>query len=122
MISAVDYLQAMRVRKPARLALDCLMKDYDALIGPTTATVAPPIDNKFSGYGRPFEGSRRTVSLTGPGNVVGIPAISVPNGFGQDGLPTAIQCMRSLWTESTLIQIAMEYQSRTEWHKQRPRI
>jgi aspartyl-tRNA(Asn)/glutamyl-tRNA(Gln) amidotransferase subunit A len=36
-ISAVDYLQAMRVRKPARLALEKLLAQYDALIGPTTA-------------------------------------------------------------------------------------
>jgi len=120
MISAVDYLQAMRARRFARLALDRLISGYDALIGPTTATVAPRVDEQFSGYGRHFDGMAKTVSLTGPGNVVGIPAVSIPNGFGQDNLPTAIQFMGPAWSEGTLIDIAMEYQNRTEWHKKQP--
>jgi aspartyl-tRNA(Asn)/glutamyl-tRNA(Gln) amidotransferase subunit A len=120
MISAVDYLQAMRVRKPARIALEKLLRSYDALIGPTTATVAPHVGEQFSGYGRPLPGGNKTVSLTGPGNVAGVPAISIPNGFGSDKLPTAIQFMANPWSEATLIDIAVEYQSRTNWHKQRP--
>jgi aspartyl-tRNA(Asn)/glutamyl-tRNA(Gln) amidotransferase subunit A len=120
MISAVDYLQAMRVRKPARIALEKLLSGYDALIGPTTATVAPRIDEQFSGYGRHLPDGNKTVSLTGPGNVAGVPAISVPNGFGPDKLPTAIQFMAGPWKEATLIEIAAEYQNRTHWHKQRP--
>jgi aspartyl-tRNA(Asn)/glutamyl-tRNA(Gln) amidotransferase subunit A len=120
MISAVDYLQAMRVRKPARLALERLLSGYDALIGPTTATVAPRIDEQFSGYGRRLPGGNQTISLTTPGNVAGVPAISVPNGFGPDKLPTAMQFMANPWSETTLIEIATEYQKRTNWHKQRP--
>jgi aspartyl-tRNA(Asn)/glutamyl-tRNA(Gln) amidotransferase subunit A len=118
-ISAVDYLQAMRVRKPARLALEKLLAQYDALIGPTTPTVAPYVNQQFSGYGRHFEGGKY-VSLTGPGNVCGVPAITVPNGFGQDSLPTAVQFMGVPWGERTLIDIAVAYQSRTDWHKRRP--
>jgi hypothetical protein len=52
----------MRVRRPARLALDKLLAGYDALIGPTTATVAPRVDERFSGYGRHYAGAKKTVS------------------------------------------------------------
>jgi aspartyl-tRNA(Asn)/glutamyl-tRNA(Gln) amidotransferase subunit A len=120
MISAVDYLQAMRVRRPARLALDKLLAGYDALIGPTTATVAPRVDERFSGYGRHYAGAGKTVSLTSAGNVTGVPAITVPNGFGEDNLPTAMQFMGTVWSEKTLLDIAVQYQRRTDWHKQKP--
>jgi aspartyl-tRNA(Asn)/glutamyl-tRNA(Gln) amidotransferase subunit A len=93
MISAVDYLQAMRVRRPPRLALDKLLAGHDALIGPTTATVAPRVDERFSGYGRHYVGAEKTVSLTSPGNVTGVPAITLPNGLGEDNLATATQFM-----------------------------
>lgn len=120
MISAVDYLQAMRARKPARLALDRLLASYDALIAPTTATVAPLIDEPFRGYGRAYAGAGRTVSLQSSGNLTGVPAITVPNGFGDDGLPTAMEFMGSAWSETRLIQIADAYQQVTDWHKRRP--
>jgi aspartyl-tRNA(Asn)/glutamyl-tRNA(Gln) amidotransferase subunit A len=122
MISAVDYLQAMRARKPARLALDKVLAKFDALIAPTTPTVAPRVAEQFYGYGRHYAGSGKTVSLTSAGNLTGVPAITVPNGFGQDNLPTALQFMGSAWSEKTLIEIAVAYQKATDWHRKRPLI
>jgi Asp-tRNA(Asn)/Glu-tRNA(Gln) amidotransferase A subunit family amidase len=63
-----------------------------------------------------------TVALTGPGNVVGVPAISVLNGFGQHDLPSGMQFMGPAWSEKTLIDIAVQYQKRTDWHTRRPPI
>jgi aspartyl-tRNA(Asn)/glutamyl-tRNA(Gln) amidotransferase subunit A len=120
MISAVDYLQAMRARKPARIALDQLLGKYDALIAPTTSTVAPRVDQPFHGYGRAYPGSDKTVSLFAPGNLTGVPSISVPNGFGDDHLLTAIQFMGPAWSDAKLIGIADAYQQLTDWHKRRP--
>jgi aspartyl-tRNA(Asn)/glutamyl-tRNA(Gln) amidotransferase subunit A len=126
MISAVDYLQATRVRRPARMAMDKLLAQYDAVIGPTSGAVAGSVHGTFAGRGdstKPTESSTpRTVALTGPGNVVGVPAISVPNGFGQNNLPTGMQFMGPAWSEKTLIDIAVEYQKRTDWHKRNPPI
>jgi aspartyl-tRNA(Asn)/glutamyl-tRNA(Gln) amidotransferase subunit A len=122
MVSAVDYLQAMRARKPARIALDQLLTKVDALVAPTTPTVAPRVDEQFHGYGRRYAGAGKTVSLVSAGNLAGVPAITVPNGFGQDNLPTALQFMGPAWSEKTLIEIAGAYQERTDWHKRRPPI
>jgi len=125
-IPAVDYIQAMRVRRPARLAMDKLLGHYDAVIGPTSNAVANSVHGTFAGRGEPGatkgaeSSAPKTVALTGPGNVVGVPAISVPNGFGQHGLPTGIQFMGSAWSEKTLIDIAVQYQKRTNWHTRRP--
>jgi aspartyl-tRNA(Asn)/glutamyl-tRNA(Gln) amidotransferase subunit A len=122
MISAVDYLQAMRARKPARLALDKVLAKFDALVAPTTPTVAPRVAEQFYGYGRHYAGLGKTVSLTSAGNLTGVPAITVPNGFGQDNLPTALQFMGSAWSEKTLIEMAVAYQKATDWHRKRPLI
>lgn len=127
MISAVDYLQAMRVRKPARLAMDKFLAQYDAVIGPTSGSVAASVHGTFAGRGdstpKPGEAAApRAVALTGPGNVVGVPALSVPNGFGQNNLPSGMQFMGSAWSEKTLIDIAVQYQKRTDWNKRRPPI
>ena len=55
-------------------------------------------------------------------NLVGVPAITVPNGFGQNNLPTGIQFIGPAWSESLLIDIADKYQQATDWHKQRPKV
>jgi aspartyl-tRNA(Asn)/glutamyl-tRNA(Gln) amidotransferase subunit A len=128
MIFAVDYIRAQRVRRPARLALEKLLGQYDAVIGPTSGSVAASATGTFAGRNdppaapKPGETRPVTVALTGPGNVAGVPAISVPNGFGQHGLPSGIQFMGPTWSEKTLIDIAVQYQKRTDWHKRQPPI
>jgi Asp-tRNA(Asn)/Glu-tRNA(Gln) amidotransferase A subunit family amidase len=44
----------------------------------------------------------------------------VPNGFGEDRVPTGVQFVGSAWSEATLIAIADAYQQRTDWHTRRP--
>jgi hypothetical protein len=46
----------------------------------------------------------------------------VPNGFGQNNLPSGMQFMGPAWSEKTLIDIAVQYQKRTHWNKRRPPI
>lgn len=118
-ISAVDYLQAMRVRKLIRKALDELLAKYDALVAPTRATVAYPIGVEFE---KAYPGMGGGPAVIPAGNAAGLPAISIPNGFGQAGLPTAIQFMGRAMSEATLIAIANAYQQATDWHKRRPPI
>src|SRR5262249_13877144 len=117
-ILAVDYLQAMRARSPMKKAMDELYAKYDALIAPSRSTVANPInvdfDKSYPGVAGP--------PLIPAGNIVGQPAISVPNGFGEKNLPTGIQFTGRIWTESKLVAIAHAFQQATEWHKKRPPI
>ncbi len=56
------------------------------------------------------------------GNVAGLPAVSVPNGFGERGLPTAIQFVGRAGAENTILAAARAYQERTDWHTKRPGI
>jgi len=120
-ISAVDYLQAQRVRRLARTAIDELLAKYDAVIGPTTTAVSGPVDQPFN---RQAQGPRPSgpppIPLVAAGNIAGVPAISVPNGFGQNGIPTGLQFMGTAWSDAGLLAIADAYQKETDWHKRRP--
>lgn len=120
-ISAVDYLQAQRVRKLARQAVDELLSKYDAIAGPTTTAVSGPVDEPFNRRAQPAANSGTPpVPLVPAGNIAGVPAISVPNGFGQHNIPTGVQFIGAAWSEAKLIAIADAYQQVTDWHKRRP--
>ena len=54
------------------------------------------------------------------GNVAGLPAIAVPNGFSERGLPTSLQFMGRAWEENTILAAARAWQSITDHHLKRP--
>jgi aspartyl-tRNA(Asn)/glutamyl-tRNA(Gln) amidotransferase subunit A len=117
MILAVDYLQAMRQRGPMKKALDEVYSKYDALVAPSRGTVSYPNDKDFDKAYPRLGGGPPVIP---GGNIVGQPAISVPNGFGLKDLPTGIQFTGRVWSEGRLLSIAHAYQQATEWHKKRP--
>jgi len=117
MVLAVDYLQALRLRAPMKRALDALYAKFDALVAPTRATVAYPIGPDFD---KVYPGIGGGPAVIPAGNLVGQPALSVPNGFGENGLPTALQFTGRAFSDETLVALGAAYQSRTEWHRKRP--
>ncbi len=128
MTLAVDYLDAMRLRGPMRRALGELLSRYDALVAPTRGAVAPPIGQDFERSPGPTplpspapSSEQPSPPMTIPaGNLAGLPAVAVPNGFGDGGLPTSLQFLGGAFREDTLVAIARGYQERTDWHTRRP--
>jgi aspartyl-tRNA(Asn)/glutamyl-tRNA(Gln) amidotransferase subunit A len=119
MVLAVDYLQAMRIRGVMKRAMEELYAKFDALVAPSRSTVAYPVAVDFD---KSYPGLLSGPPVIQAGNVVGQPALSVPNGFGQQGLPTGIQFTGRAWSEGRLLQVAQAYQQATEWHRKRPPI
>ena len=118
-VSAPDYLRALRVRRPMQRALDDFLKQFDALAVPTRNTVASPIDKPFR---EGWPGVTGGANVIGPTNVVGVPGISVPNGFGVQGLPTGLSFAGRAFDEAKLVTLARVYQARTDWHRRQPAI
>jgi aspartyl-tRNA(Asn)/glutamyl-tRNA(Gln) amidotransferase subunit A len=56
---------------------------------------------------------------TRPFNVWGLPAISVPCGFTQNGLPIGLQIAGPHWREDLVLRLAHAYELATAWHKRR---
>ena len=116
-ILATDYLRALRIRTQMARAANDVLARYDALIAPTRATAAPAIEGDFRGV---LSGNARDL-MGAIGNGAGLPAVSVPNGFTEDGLPTGIQFMGRAYEENIILAAAKTYQTLTEWHTQHPK-
>lgn len=120
LVPAVDYIHAMRLRAPMRRAWAEMFKQIDLLVAPSRATVANPLDKSFADAWPDLRPKNPITSPIGAANAVGVPAISVPNGFGIAGLPTGLQFVGPAWSEDLLVAIAASYQQTTDWHKRRP--
>lgn len=118
LITAVDYLHAMRLRAPMQRAWNEMFKQYDLLVAPSRASVSYPIDRTFD---KAYP-NLNVASPIGACNVVGVPAISVTNGFGIENLPTGIQFIAAPFQEHLLVETADRYQQATDWHKRRPNV
>jgi aspartyl-tRNA(Asn)/glutamyl-tRNA(Gln) amidotransferase subunit A len=112
-----DYLRVLRLRRPAAAALDRLLAQVDALLAPTLPTVAWPADTSADQAYPEFPGG---TSIAGAANLCGAPALFLPNGFGEGGLPTSLQLTGRAHGEAVLLEIGMQYQARTDFHRRRP--
>ena len=113
---ATDYLRALRLRRTIAVAADRLLERHDALLSPTRPTVAPPAD-------RPWDKKRaeRAADPLGAfGSCIGLPAISVPMGFADGGLPIGLQILGRAYDENVVLAVASAYQGLTDWHTRHP--
>lgn len=119
MIPAVDYINALRIRQNLiQPRMDELVKPFDAVITPARSTLA------YHAV-KPFRDTSRGYSISdfdAAANCCGLPALTVPNGFGEDGLPSGLLFSGRAFSESRLLAIGMEFQERTEWHRKVPEI
>ena len=105
------YLKAQKVRTLIRREFDQAFDKFDAIVTPTTPTVAFKLGEKTSD---PVQMYLNDI-FTQPANIAGIPAISVPCGVA-DGLPIGLQIMTNHMAEDTLLQLAYAYEQATSWH------
>jgi aspartyl-tRNA(Asn)/glutamyl-tRNA(Gln) amidotransferase subunit A len=115
-ILAKDYVKALRLRAVMAREADRVLARFDALVAPGRATVAPGLDQEFRSA---IRGSAPDV-MGAIGNGAGLPAIAVPNGFGERGLPTSLQFMGRVYEENTVLAAARAYQALTDWHRHHP--
>jgi aspartyl-tRNA(Asn)/glutamyl-tRNA(Gln) amidotransferase subunit A len=112
--SAADYLRCLRVRELfVRHLREDVFSRVDALISPVSAAPAASIDD----YGNRLISSP---SQTRPGNLAGIPCMSVPCGFTANGLPIGLMVMGRWWEDGTVLSIGHAYEQATPWHLRRP--
>jgi aspartyl-tRNA(Asn)/glutamyl-tRNA(Gln) amidotransferase subunit A len=114
---ARDYVRALRLRRPAAAALDRLLAQVDAVLAPTLPTVAWPVGVPSDQAYPEFPGG---TSIAGAAHLCGAPALFLPNGFGEAGLPTSLQLTGRARSEATLLQLGMHFQARTDFHRRRP--
>ena len=98
LISAVEYIQANRLRRLLMERMAEKMKAVDVFVTPSYA--------------------RDLLLVT---NLTGHPAVVVPDGFNEDGRPTSISFIGNLFGEAQVLRLAQAYQSATEFHLKHPK-
>jgi aspartyl-tRNA(Asn)/glutamyl-tRNA(Gln) amidotransferase subunit A len=112
--SAVDYLQAQRVRRRVCEAIRGAMAPFDAVLSPTSPVPATPIDDSPPGH----SGLRHRNTI--PFNLTGLPAISLPCGVTGAGLPIGLQIAGRAFDEAGILAVARAYEAASDWQGRRP--
>jgi aspartyl-tRNA(Asn)/glutamyl-tRNA(Gln) amidotransferase subunit A len=121
------YKKAQQVRRLIMNEFEEIFKEVDILACPSVPNVAPKLgkaaDDPLFGY--------IADQLNIPGSLAGLPALSIPCGFGKpsdgetpsmDGLPVGLQIIGPQWGEQKIFNAGAAYQQATSWHKQFPKL
>ncbi|MDD3374949.1 MAG: Asp-tRNA(Asn)/Glu-tRNA(Gln) amidotransferase subunit GatA [Candidatus Omnitrophica bacterium] len=109
------YLRAQKVRTLIKNDFDEAFKEFDAILTPTSPTTAFKLGEKASDPLSMYLSDIYTISA----NLAGIPALSLPCGFSNDGLPIGLQIMTKPFDEEMIFRIAHTYEQNTDWHKKK---
>ncbi len=121
-ISPEDAARCKRDLQEARKQIASVFDSIDLLVTPTAPIPAPAIAELKA---NPDQLRPRELVLlrnTRPMNVWGLPAISVPCGFTQFGLPIGLQIIGPHGGESEVLQLAHAYEQATAWHQHLPNL
>lgn len=113
MVSAVSYLKALQTREEFIAAFHLALEDadVDVLVVPTTPIVAPPIgEESTSVSGTLYPTRGLLLRLNRPANLAGVPAISVPCGLTEEGLPVGLQFIAAVTDEALLLELARHFE------------
>jgi aspartyl-tRNA(Asn)/glutamyl-tRNA(Gln) amidotransferase subunit A len=108
------YLKAQKVRTLIKQDFDSVFEQFDAVVGPTSPTVAFPLGAKTQDPLAMYLNDLFTI----PTSLAGLPGISVPAGM-VDGLPVGLQIIGKALDEATVLRIAHAYEQSTNWHTMR---
>jgi aspartyl-tRNA(Asn)/glutamyl-tRNA(Gln) amidotransferase subunit A len=121
-VSGVSYLEAMRWRGPALAAHNAAVAGVDAMIMPVAPVAAPTIAESDVGNSPDAEAViQRLTRFTRPINYLGLPSLSIPTGFTQDGLPVGMQVVGRSFDEAMILRIGAAFQRATDFHERVPK-
>lgn len=123
--TAADLWNAIAARGDFYNRVQALFERCDLLVSPTTARTA--LDAEFDATAEVTINNRKCgitrqswTAYQYPFNLAGNPALSVPSGFGDDGLPTGLQLVGPWWSDRELLRIAGLIEARRPWADRRP--
>ncbi len=114
-LSAADYVEATRQRRELCLEFSRALSGVDVAVSANATGPAPLIDRV------PVYSTFERASYTGPYNLTGSPALSVPIGF-ENGLPLAFQIAGRPFDEAGVMRVGHAFEQATDFRRQRPPI
>ena len=122
LIPASLYQRTLQLRSLLRDQVLDACDRYDVILSPCQPTPPPRIEDTkkpLQSRAEAVEDLRR-FSFSNAAAIAGLPAISVPSGFTQDGLPIGLQIMGRRFDEEAVFRAAHAYEQSTPWHNMRP--
>nr|WP_311528504.1 Asp-tRNA(Asn)/Glu-tRNA(Gln) amidotransferase subunit GatA [uncultured Ralstonia sp.] len=114
------YLQAQKIRRIIAQDFQNVLaganRQCDVIMGPVAPTVAWKLGEKTSDPVQMYLADIFTLSTS----LAGLPGMSVPAGFGANGLPVGLQIIGNYFEEARMLQIAHAFQQATDWHNRQP--
>jgi len=110
------YLKAQKIRRLIARDFTDAFRECDVIAGPVTPTVAFALGAKVSDPVQMYLNDIYTIAA----NLSGLPAMSIPCGFGSEGLPVGLHLVGDYFTEARLLGIAHQFQMATDWHARVP--
>ncbi len=101
------YLKALKVKALIKKAFDEAFEKYDIILGPVAPTTAPKLGSSLADPIKMYLGDIYTIAV----NLAGLPAISLPCGQDETGLPIGLQLIGNCFQEKKLIQAAYAYEN-----------
>jgi amidase len=122
---AYDYVLAARTLELlSRQEVARWSRDFDVLLTPTSAILPPvagaTLEAQHATPDAPVGDVVASVSFTAFGNVTGLPAISLPLHWTDEGIPVGVQLTGGPWDEATLIRLSAQLELALPWAGRRP--
>ncbi|KKB34319.1 amidase [Bacillus thermotolerans] len=118
--SAVDYLQAQQLRRQIKLDFQKAFEEVDVLIAPTLPIIAPKIGEDLADLnGQKVDLIDHIIRFTGPGNLTGLPALTVPCGL-VNGMPAGLQIIGNALEEGTVLNAGYAFEQTNPMKGRKP--
>lgn len=110
------YLKAQKIRRLIAQDFVRAFEFCDVIMGPTAPTTAFDLGAKSADPVQMYLSDIYTIAV----NLAGLPGMSVPCGFGDDGRPVGLQIIGDYFSEARMLNVAHQYQLATDWHTRTP--
>jgi Asp-tRNA(Asn)/Glu-tRNA(Gln) amidotransferase A subunit family amidase len=114
-VTAAAYVDAIKKREQMKTAVLAVFDEFDALVSPSLRIEAVTLETNLQ------TAFKKRGGYSVLGALFGVPNLTVPMGFGKQGLPLGFSFTGNLFSENTLLQLGRTFQRETDWHKHHPR-
>jgi aspartyl-tRNA(Asn)/glutamyl-tRNA(Gln) amidotransferase subunit A len=112
------YLKAQKVRTLIKQDFERAFEEVDVLICPTAPSTAFKAGEKTADPLSMYLSDLMTI----PVNLAGLPGMSIPCGFDEQGLPIGMQLISNVLREDILFRTGYAYEQATQWHQKQPNL